>query len=621
MSDEPKNAARNALEPGPVAQQTAFYAAEPENPQPTILSRMFGVLSSISVRYKIAGTLILILTLAVASLGVLTFARQTQILQHAMEGRASDLVLQLANVGKEGLLTKQELQIFSTITDIVKRTDVVYAMVTDNEGRVFAHSDFSRKGMILSDPSDQAALKADSLFFQKTLFNNEAVLDAAIPITLKAKTLKIGVARIGLSEKDLNEAIRKQKVVYLWVALGFIAVGLLVSFALARVLTKPLDTLTKGIQTVASGDLRNLVMVVSKDEIGKVTDVFNQMILSLREKTHMEKYLSSSTVKNIRENRDTTQLKLGGGGKYVTALFSDVRGFTSLSEKMSPEEVVTLMNIYLNLQTAVINHWGGAVDKFVGDQVMAIFEGPGTEISAVRAAIEIQRYCTALNSIRTAAGQTSVSIGIGINSGDVVMGNMGSESQMDYTVIGDNINIAARLCGIAKPGQVLVSKIITDEIGDKARWKVLPPVSVKGKDKPLEIAEIEEVAGAMRRHMRKALDAKVTYSLEGLSDEGLSDEPNTAALKNISCFGCLLEVGFPIAIGSKLNITFNFSRLGCITVRASVYHTRKQEPFYHLGIYFEDLQEEAQTRIIQWSHRVNADSSESLLLPESCTKT
>ena len=187
-------------------------------------------------------------------------------------------------------------------------------------------------------------------------------------------------------------------------ALGFVVGGLLVSFALARLITKPLDSLAAGIQVVARGDLRRLVPVSSSDEIGKLTNVFNQMILSLREKLLMEKYLSQPTVQSIKEHRDMTQLKLGGERKYVTALFSDARGFTSLSEKMSPEDVVRLMNVYLNLQAKVIHQFGGTIDKFVGDEVMAIFEGRGNEINAVRAAVEIQSYCKALNAARSAAG-------------------------------------------------------------------------------------------------------------------------------------------------------------------------------------------------------------------------
>ena len=566
-------------------------------------------INSISVRYKIAGTLLIILSLAVASLGIVTFARQNAILRNEMKSRAATLAHQLANVGKEGLLTKQEMPVFSTITDILNRDDVVYAMVLDTEGRVFAHSDLSKKGLVSGEAADAAALKTGDLLFQETVFNNDAVLDAAVPITLKAMNMKLGVARVGLSEKTLNASIGRQKAIYLWVALGFVGGGLLVSFALARMITKPLDSLAEGIKVVARGDLRKLVAVRSDDEIGNLTSVFNNMILSLREKLLMEKYLSQSTVASIKEHRDVTQLKLGGERKYVTALFSDARGFTSLSEKMSPEDVVRLMNVYLNLQAQVIHQFGGTIDKFVGDEVMAIFEGRGNEINAVRAAVEIQSYCKELNAARAAAGEKTISIGIGLNSGEVVMGNMGSEDHMDYTVIGDNINIAARMCGIAQPGQVLASKSIAEAVGEDATMLDMHPVMVKGKDQPIGIAEVVAVKGGGRRYMRKSTDATATYTLEGFSDETY-----TASIKNISPAGCLLMVDAPVGIGSKLNLALNLLALDNMAVRATVYHARKQERAYYIGLCFEDLEVEARHRIIQWTHQVNSEIVEGLLL-------
>ncbi len=566
-------------------------------------------ISSLSLRYKIAGTLIVILSLAVASLGFVTFARQNAILRSEMKSRAATLAHQLASVGKEGLLTKQEMPVYTTITDILNRDDVVYAMVLDSGGRVFAHSDLTRKGSVPGEAPDAAALKANDLMFQETLFNNNAVLDVTMPITLKAMNLKLGVARVGLSQKTLNESIRQQKGIYLWVALGFVVGGLLVSFALARMITKPLDSLAEGIKVVGRGDLRKLVAVRSDDEIGSLTSAFNTMILNLREKLLMEKYLSQSTVASIKEHRDVAQLKLGGERKYVTALFSDARGFTSLAEKMSPEDVVRLMNVYLNLQAQVIHQFGGTIDKFVGDEVMAIFEGRGNEINAVRAAVEIQSYCKELNAARAAAGEKTISIGIGLNSGEVVMGNMGSEDHMDYTVIGDNINIAARMCGIAQPGQVLASKSIADAIGEDATMLDMHPVMVKGKDQPIGVAEVVTVNGGSRRYMRKATDAKASYTLEGFSDETY-----TADIKNISPGGCLLAIDAPVGIGSKLNLALNLLALDNMAVRATVFHARKQERTYYIGLCFDGLEEEARHRIIQWTHQVNSEIVEGLLL-------
>jgi class 3 adenylate cyclase len=623
MTDDPgkeKNETADAEETAPVETETVPDTkstavavvpspAKQDSTAPSFMGMLLRRFFSISVRYKIAGTLIMVLGLAVSSLGIVTFAQQNMSLRQEMKNRAEILVQQLANAGKEGLLTKEELPVYSTITDIRKRNDVVYAMVMDDEGKVFAHNDITRKGSVLTGPVDLAALRTNTLLFQETDSGDTSVLDAAIPIVLKVKGLKIGVARIGLSEKALNESLSRQKNLYLWIALGFVVGGLLVSFALARMITQPLDSLAAGIQIVARGDLRRLVAVSSNDEIGKLTNVFNQMILSLREKLLMEKYLSQPTVQSIKEHRDMTQLKLGGERKYVTALFSDARGFTSLSEKMSPEDVVRLMNVYLNLQAKVIHQFGGTIDKFVGDEVMAIFEGRGNEINAVRAAVEIQSYCKELNAARLASGEKTISIGIGLNNGEVVMGNMGSEDHMDYTVIGDNINIAARMCGIAQPGMVLASKAIAEAIGDQASLKDQHPVMVKGKDQPIGIAEVVSVKGGGRRYMRKTTDAPATYSLAGFSDETFA-----AIVKNVSPAGCLLVVGAPVGIGSKLIVNLDLRELDNIAIRASVYHARKQDTTYYVGLCFEDLPEDVKYRVVQWVHQVNSEIAEGLML-------
>jgi hypothetical protein len=135
------------------------------------------------------------------------------------------------------------------------------------------------------------------------------------------------------------------------------------------------------------------------------------------------------------------------------------------------------------------------------------------------------------------------------------------------------------------------------------------PVTVKGKDQPIGVAEVVTVKGGARQYMRKATDASATYSLEGFSDESY-----TAMIKNISPSGCLLEVDAPVGIGSKLNIIFNLLALDNITVHATVYHARKQDRAYYIGLCFEDLQEEAKHRIIQWIHQVNSEIVEGLLL-------
>ena len=275
---------------------------------------------------------------------------------------------------------------------------------------------------------------------------------------------------------------------------------------------------------------------------------------------------------------------------------------------MSPEEVVEILNIYLNLQGKIVKHRNGIVDKYVGDEVMAIFEGKGQEMNALRAAIEIQRFCQALNWSRAKLGKKQITVGIGLNSGDVVMGNMGSEEQMNYTVIGDSINLAARLCSAASAGQVVISKMVADAVEKEARFKKLPPVTVKGKEKPIEIFEVSDVSGVSRKYLRRALEIGVSYHLEGLGDETKS-----TVAKNICAGGCLLEVSLPIGIGSKLNLNIeNESLKNLKNVKAVVRHASKHDSKYYAGLSFEDLSDSAKASIIDWTHQVDHEITHSI---------
>ncbi len=566
-------------------------------------TRVFVLVSSMSIRYKIAGALVMVLALAIASLGFVTFSRQKKVLESEMKKRAEVLVQQLANVGKEGLLTRDELSIYQTIKDIQQNSGVVYAMVLDSKGQVFAHNLLTEKGKTLDTPTDLIAAQAETLLFQNWIFNNLPIMDASLPVMYKAKNLRLGTARIGLSEKELRDEISRQKLAFFWISMGFVAIGLLIAFGLSRVLTQPIYTLAVAIQMVAGGDLSQQVKVFYRDEIGRLTESFNQMILSLREKLHMEKYLSNSALKSIRKSRDTAKLRLGGERKQVTALFSDVRGFTSMSEKLSPEEVVKILNIYLNLQAKVITHRGGNVDKYVGDEVMAIFEGDDQELSAVRAGLEIQKYCHALNWSRSKLSEKQMQLGIGIHSGEVVMGNMGSEEQMNYTVIGDNINLAARLCSAAKAGQVVISKTVADILGKKAKLIKLEPVSVKGKEKPIEIYEVSDVDGVSRRYMRRGIESVVTYHLEGLSDE-----INQSTIRNLGADGCMLEINSAVGVGSKLVVnTESLGIEGVKNIKGIVKHAHKQDTKYIVGVSFDRLPEKSRIHITQWVHRVESE--------------
>lgn len=207
---------------------------------------------------------------------------------------------------------------------------------------------------------------------------------------------------------------------------------------------------------------------------------------------NMERYLSPHIAKSLIES--SRELELGGVRKKVAILFADIRNFTSMSEEMEPEAVVKFLNDYFTHIVDIIFKYGGTVDKFVGDEIMAIFGAPisrpDDELRAIKAAIEMQKQVEWLQYSRHEWNPQLFSIGIGINSGDVVAGNIGSKKHMDYTVIGDVVNTAKRLETEAAGGKVLVSRNIHDVAKDLYKFKDFGKILVKGKKKPVEIFEV-----------------------------------------------------------------------------------------------------------------------------------
>jgi adenylate cyclase len=202
-------------------------------------------------------------------------------------------------------------------------------------------------------------------------------------------------------------------------------------------------------------------------------------------KKQFEHYLDPRQVKKLQDNPES--LKLGGERKYCSFLFTDVRGFTSLSERLEPEEVTEIMNKALTIQANAVKKYGGMVDKYIGDAMMAIFNAPLDldmhEDRAILTAIEIKKQMAEAN--------LDIDIGIGINSGDAVIGNMGSDTRFDYTAIGDAVNLAARMESSCK--EVGEDIVIAENTALQTDMKLvkLKPIKVKGKSKAIKIYTID----------------------------------------------------------------------------------------------------------------------------------
>ncbi len=229
-------------------------------------------------------------------------------------------------------------------------------------------------------------------------------------------------------------------------------VGLLLVLLIAVGISRPIKELSRAATEIRDGTFNTRVDISSRDEIGDLSRAFNGMTSALNEKFHMLKYISPHTREMI-EQLIRKEISEEGNYRDVAILFSDIRGFTAFSEHRDPKVVVEVLNRLLSIQSEIIERYEGKIDKYVGDEVVAIFEGPTQASDAVYAGLEIQEAVKKANENI----EEQLSVGVGISKGAVIMGNIGSEIRKDYTIIGSNVNLAARLCSQAAPGEVLLS--------------------------------------------------------------------------------------------------------------------------------------------------------------------
>jgi adenylate cyclase len=213
------------------------------------------------------------------------------------------------------------------------------------------------------------------------------------------------------------------------------------------------------------------------------------------QRAQLSRFLSPALVEQAA--RGSIELSKGGSLSELTILFSDIRGFTSISEKMPAQEVVKMLNDYFELMVDIVFEHNGILDKFIGDAIMGLWgaplKRPDDALQAVRAAVKMQQRLREWNEDRVAAGKVPIRIGIGLHTGQVVVGNMGSSKALSYTAIGDGVNLASRLCGVAREDMIVISEECAQRAGkDKFVFEPLPPTKVRNREAPVDIYRVLE---------------------------------------------------------------------------------------------------------------------------------
>lgn len=283
----------------------------------------------------------------------------------------------------------------------------------------------------------------------------------------------------------------------------------LLALLLARSIIRPLHLLTRASQELRLGRFDAAqVSITGSDELGLLAATFNQMVAGLRERERELNIFGRMVSPVVREQLLRGGVELGGQTCWVSVLFSDIRGFSTLSEQLDPQGVVEFLNEYMTAMTEAVAPWGGYINNFIGDAIVVVFGAPvpqpNAEWCAVAAALAMRDRLAELNVQRQARGEVPIQSGIGISTGQAVAGQIGSLDRLIYTVIGDTVNVAARLETLTKefPNYpILINDTTAQALRDRPEiWlQSLGPQRVKGRSEPVEVyapVPIREVHGA-----------------------------------------------------------------------------------------------------------------------------
>jgi adenylate cyclase len=458
----------------------------------TLWEKLSYIRVPIRVKLSIAITFITWLTILILSFVILSRQKDHLYEQTLKTGQVT--LNFLSNSAGIPLMKDNILQLNTLLKETDSVEGLVYAFIVDRKGVIKAHTnpDMIEKPLPVIENAEDFTQKGNFSYFNYVLSPDSRILNVSKKVTFK--NVVLGEVNVGISLDFIRHQIYREGIFIVILSLFIVALGIAIAILISIGFSRPISELVLATHHIGKGDFHYRIDIARKDEFGDLAIAFNYMTLELWKKLRIQqsfgRYVSQEILDMILKNPEESWLK--GNRKEVSILFTDVRGFTAYAEHREPEEVVEQLNTYFSIASQTILEYGGYVDKFIGDAVLGVFCVPVTcndhAEKAVRAAVEMQKR------LQEKGGEGIFSkIGIGINSGMVVAGNLGSQVKMEYTVIGDTVNVASRLNSLAGGGEIIISKSIYDTVCDIITAKHLPPQQVKGKAGLIEAFQVLDI--------------------------------------------------------------------------------------------------------------------------------
>jgi adenylate cyclase len=450
----------------------------------------------IPIGVKIAIAMIVLIGITIFTLSSVILSRQAGQLYEATVSRGRLSLNYFEANARIALIQDDTVGLNKLIQDATRQEGMMYAIIVDNQKLIKAHTDLSRVGIKLENFPQQRNLVQEGklTYFDYPDAKGGEVLDLSAPVTFQ--NTELGRIHVGVSLDFINEQIGKAKFFILVLSVMFVVLGVVVSVLLGVGVSRPISRLVVATREIGKGNFGHRVFTNVNDEVGDLAKSFNFMAEELGQKEQMQKsfgqYVSPEVVEMIMSNPESSWLK--GERRDATVIFTDIRGFTAYSETREPEQIVEALNEHFEIATRAILDHGGYVDKFIGDAVMGVFGVPVARADhaerAVRACLAMQKE---LQAKGVAGNEIAGKVGIGVNSGSVISGNIGSQVKTEYTVIGDDVNLASRLNGLAAAGETIISESTYNLVKDLVEVEPQEEAKVKGKVKAVKTYLVKSI--------------------------------------------------------------------------------------------------------------------------------
>lgn len=481
----------------------------------------------IPIALKLASIFALLITLGMVGLGIVIGTKQTEQLNEQIDKFGTTLIQRMAEMAREPLLANDDLNMELITNSFTEDANIDGAAIFSDKMKLVVQSGHIPGNLVSLDTSANSDKTPKQIYWQIGTNGPDPQDFVSLLAPIDFRNITVGYVVLSFDRSVMTEAIRDTFTTVIIVTLLMLVTAIAASYYLGRRLTRPIDKLLAASRAFSEGKYNYRIQDKRKDELGVLMQSLNNMGEGLLRKEQVEqvlsRYVSSQVARQAISDLDNTEsLQLGGSYAKASVLFADIVGFTSLSEEMNPQDISRLLNTYFSNIAEVVRFCHGHIDKYMGDCVMIVFgvleEDEQHPFNAVACGWMILQLVEVMNRQRIINGEVAVEFRIGVNSGIVLAGNMGSAERMEYTVVGDAVNIASRLSHAGDPGQLVLIEemLVHPTLKKRISTRDLGTINIRGKKEPALLFAVNEIDDAFRKKMirgiRKILVRSITVA-------------------------------------------------------------------------------------------------------------